>query len=311
MKCASTPTSPLGTTALVAAAILAAALAGCGSGKASQHSQLVAKVDDSEITLSQWNEAMQANVDAAGAPQASRHVVDGLIDEQLLYNQALNSGLDRDPAVVQALEHARREILGRAYTERMIFSRDSVGAAEQIEYYNKHPELFEKRKIYQMVVYTIKAADLGDELQGQLLHAGSPDGVRNVLSSHNVAFEAQALTRAAEQLPLGSLNDFAAAAVGDLLIMPARGGRTVMMLLTGIQDSSIDLQKAQPIIQQYLVNVRNSRALEERLKQMRSVAKITYVANPSDPTTPLPAGTDPSGPVSRELAKTGGATAVN
>jgi hypothetical protein len=56
------------------------------------------------------------------------------------------------------------------------------------------------------------------------------------------------------------------------------------------------------------VSVRNSHALEERLKQMRSVAKISYVANPSDPTTPLPAGTDPSSPVGGELVKTGGAT---
>jgi EpsD family peptidyl-prolyl cis-trans isomerase len=285
----------------MAVAMLAAVLVGCSAGKGSQPSQVVARVDDSEITVSQWSEALLARPDAAAAPQASRQVIDGLINEQLLLNQALSSGLDRDPAVVQALEHARREVLARAYTERMIFPREPVSAAEQIEYYKKHPELFEKRKVYQVVAYTVRADDLSAAIRNQLVHAGSPDAVRDALSGHNLAFEAQGLTRAAEQLPLESLGEFAAAAVGDLLIMPPRNGQTVMMLLTGVQDSPIDLERAQPIIQQYLLNVRNAQALDERLKQMRATAKITYVADLSDSASRLAAGASPSAPAEQRV----------
>ena len=46
------------------------------------------------------------------------------------------------------------------------------------------------------------------------------------------------------QLPLESLREFAAAAVGDLLIMPPRNGQTTMMLVTGVQASPIDLDHA-------------------------------------------------------------------
>ena len=54
-------------------------------------------------------------------PDATRQAVDSLINEQLLVKSALDNKLDRDPAVVQALERARRQVLARAYVERLVF----------------------------------------------------------------------------------------------------------------------------------------------------------------------------------------------
>jgi len=295
----------------VAVALFAALLAACSAGKVSQPSQVVAKVNGSEITVSQLGEALLRRGGNASAQQVSRQAIDALIDEQLLVKQALNSDLDRDPAVVQALERARRQVLAQAYAERMVFPREPVSAAEQIDYYKKHPELFEKRKVYQVVSYTVRAGDLSDVIRAQLGHVRSPDTVRDVLSAHKVAYDTQALTRAAEQLPLESLPDFAASAAGDLLIMAPRDGHTVMMLITGVQDSPIDLDRAQPIIQQYLVNVRNARALEEYLKQMRASAKITYFADVTESARRLAAGGDVSAVTDQSNRGRGAAAALN
>jgi len=271
-------------------ALVTAALVACGGGKGSRASQVVAKVDDSEITVSQLSEALHARGVDAAAPEVARQAVDSLINEQLLVKGAMDNKLDRDPGVVQALEHTRRQVLARAYVERMVFPTESISAAEQIEYYKKHPELFEHRKMYQVLVYTVKAADVADAVRAELAATHSPDEVARVLASHSYAYDTQSLTRGAEQLPLEDLPKFAAAKAGDLVIMQGHEGRVPMMLITAIQDSPISVDRAQPIIQQYLVNTRNARALDEHLKQARATAKIAYFDNVSTPATEQIAG---------------------
>ncbi len=261
--------------------LAAAALVACGSGKGGQASQVVAKVDGSEITVSQLSEALATRGGDSAAPQVARQAVDALINEQLLVKGALDNKLDRDPAVVQALEHTRRQVLARAYVERMVFPKDEISAAEQIDYYKKHPALFESRRMFQVTVYTVKAADVPDLLRAELANAHSADEVTKVLAAHGIQHDTQALTRGAEQLPLEDLPTFAAAHVGELVIMQAHEGRLPMMLVTGIQESPISVDRAQPIIQQYLVNTRNAQALDDHLKQARAVAKIAYFDNVS------------------------------
>jgi EpsD family peptidyl-prolyl cis-trans isomerase len=271
-------------------ALVALVLAACGGSKGEQTSQVVAKVDDSEITVSQLSEALAARGADAATPDVTRQAVDSLINEQLLVQGALNNKLDRDPAVVQALERTRRQVLARAYLERMVFPRDEIGAAEQIEYYKQHPALFEKRKMFQVMVYTVKAGALPAAVSAGLETARTVDDVSRVLTSHHVPYEAQSLTRGAEQLPLDELPKFEVAKVGDVVVLPANQGRVPVMLITGIQDSPISVDRAQPIIQQYLVNTRNARAIDEHLKQARVTAKIAYFDSVSAAATEQMAG---------------------
>jgi EpsD family peptidyl-prolyl cis-trans isomerase len=271
-------------------ALVALMLTACGGGKGSQTSQVVAKVDDGEITVSQLSEALASRGGEAASADVTRQAVDSLIDEQLLVKAALDNKLDRDPAVVQALERMRRQVLARAYLERLVFPRDSISAAEQIEYYKQHPALFEKRKMFQVMVYTVKAPRLPDNVSGELASAHTVDDVARVLSTHNVPYDAQSLSRGTEQLPLAELPKFAVAKLGDVVVLQGSQGRVPLMLITGIQDSPIGVDRAQPIIQQYLVNTRNARAIEEHLKQARATAKIAYFDNVTAAATEQMAG---------------------
>jgi len=257
-------------------AALAVLLSACGGGKSGQTSQVVAKVDDSEITVSQLSEALANRGSEAASADVTREAVDSLIDEQLLVKAALDNKLDRDPAVVQTLEHMRRQVLARAYLERLVFPRENISAAEQIEYYKQHPALFEKRKMFQVMVYTVKAPEVPAAVRTELSNAHTADEVAKVLTAHNVPYDAQSLMRGAEQLPLADLPKFEVAKVGDVVALQGSQGRVPLMLITGIQDSPISVDRAQPIIQQYLVNTRNAQAVQEHLKQARATAKIAY-----------------------------------
>jgi EpsD family peptidyl-prolyl cis-trans isomerase len=260
---------------------LGATLAGCGN-KGAGASQVVATVGESEITVSQLSQALHTRGVDSAAADTTRQAVDALINEQLLVKSAMDSKLDRDPAVVQALERARRQVLSRAYVERMVFPTETISAAEQVEFYKKHPELFEKRKMYQVTVFTVKAADITDEVRNEIGQLHAAQDISKALAARGIAHETQALTRGAEQLPFEDLPRFAAAKVGDVVLMHPHESRMPLMLIEGIHESPIGVDRAQPIIQQYLVNTRNARALEDHIKQVRAATKIAYFDTVTD-----------------------------
>lgn len=271
-------------------ALAALTFTACNSTHKDQTSQVVAQVNGAEITVSQLGAALQSKGAEGATPQVAKQAIDALIDEQLLVKEALDNKLDRDPAVVQAIEHARRQVLLHAYVDRMVFPKETISASDQIAYYKAHPELFEKRRVYQVVAYVAEEARVTDAVKAELAKAHTPEAIRASLETHKVPHDEQSLTRSAEQLPLDALPRFAAAGTGDVIALAPQEGRYSMMLITGIQESPITVDKAQPIIQQYLVNVRNSRAMQEHLKHARAVAKIEYFGNVSDAATQQIAG---------------------
>jgi EpsD family peptidyl-prolyl cis-trans isomerase len=260
---------------LLGIALLGVTLVGCGH-KGGGASQVVAKVGEDEITVSQLSQALHTRGVEQASADTTRQAVDSLINEQLLVKSALDNKLDRDPAVVQALERARRQVLARAYVERMVFPTETISAAEQVEFYKKHPELFEHRRMYQVTVFTVKAADITDEVRNTLSPLHTADEVEKTLTARGISHETQSLTRGTEQLPLEDLSRFALAKEGDLVMMQPHESRMPLMLIQSIHDSPVGVDRAQPIIQQYLVNTRNARALDDHLKQARAAAKIAY-----------------------------------
>jgi len=112
---------PLGMLAM-ALAVAATLLAGCGDKqKEKAATQTAAKVNKEEITVHQINFllAQQRGIPPAQAASASRAVLERLIDQELALQKADEHKLDRDPRVVQQIEAARRELIARAYAEKI------------------------------------------------------------------------------------------------------------------------------------------------------------------------------------------------
>jgi peptidyl-prolyl cis-trans isomerase C len=259
---------------MTAVALAATGLASCKGGHAGDKTQVVAHVNDAEITVSQLRAALAVKGDPQPSPQATQAALDGLVNEQLLVDAALRDRLDRDPAVVQAVESARRQLLARAYLERAVLPKQEITAGEQAAYYKSHPELFAQRRVYQLAAFTFAREKLDAALVETLGAAHSVDAVATTLAARKIEPERQTLMRASEQLPLDDLPRFSAAAVGDVIVQ-TQPERATLMLVTAIQASPLTFESAQPIIQQYLSNMRNAQALDAHLKQARAAAKIT------------------------------------
>src|SRR5882757_1096990 len=138
--------SSAGLAAIIAAALL---LAGCGDKKDKDKpaSQTAAKVNKEEITVHQINFVLQQQRGLAPeqAASASKVALERLIDQEVALQKAQEQKLDRDPRVVQQLEAARREVIARAYVDKIAAGAPKPSAAEIKAYYGAHPALFSER----------------------------------------------------------------------------------------------------------------------------------------------------------------------
>ena len=293
----------------VAAAVFL--VAGCGDKKKDKPaSQTAAKVNKEEITVHQINFVLsqQRGVAPERAASAGKQVLERLIDQELALQKAQEQKVDREPRVIQQLEAARREIIARAYVERVGGGASKPTPAEVKAYYDAHPALFKERKLYSLQELAIEAkpeqiAVLRDKLgQSKDLQA-----FIDFLKANDYKFAGNQAVRAAEQLPLATLDKFAAMKEGERSLNQTPQGAQVV-ILAGTRGQPVDEQRATPAIEQFLLNERKRKIVEDDLKALRAAAKVEYVgeyanavaevAPPvADPATPL---ASPSAPAASE-----------
>lgn len=268
---------------LLAVTLAAAVLAACGSGDDKKPAtQVAARVNKGEISVHQINAVLSraGSLSPEQAKQAGRQVLDKLVDQELLVQQAVEAKLDREPKVMQAIESARREILSRAYLEKIVSAEAKPGAEEIRDYYAGHPELFSARRVYQFQELAIQPdrPDFLDRLQARMSKAKSLAEIAGWLKDEKVPFNANATTKAAEQLPLELLPRFHGMKDGQIAVIPGRDAVLVVQLAAS-RDMPMDEKAAAPFIEQFLGNQKRMEAAEKGVKQLREKAKIEYLGD--------------------------------
>jgi EpsD family peptidyl-prolyl cis-trans isomerase len=263
---------------------LAQLLAACGpsSTGGGKGSQVVATVNGEEITVMQLNRVLERTGVREVTPDVRRRAIDSLTSEALLVQAALDAKIDRDTAFVQSLENARRQLLAQIFAERMVYPKTVVTAAEISDYYDSEPLLFANRRKFRVTTFRAADADLTPQVESALKQVKSVDEVRGILDARGIKYETQLASISPEQLPVDELPTFAKASVGDLFINPAENGSVLLMSVTGIDDDvPLTLERAKPLIEEYLRNSRNRQATDAYLERARASAKIVY-ASPAD-----------------------------
>jgi len=273
-----------------------ALLVGCGGNKDNAAGQTAAKVNKGEITVQQINFVLQQQrgLKPEQADAAGRQILERLIDQQVALQKADDLKLDRDPRVVQALEAARRDILARAYLERVGEAAPKPTPEEIKKYYDEKPALFSERRLYSLQEIVVEAKpDQVPELRERLSGAKNINEFVDFLKSRDFRFAANQAVRAAEQLPLSSLEGFARMKDGQAMMVPQASGVQVV-LLAGSRSQPISEEQARPAIEAYLLNERKRKLAEDDIKALRAAAKIEYVGKFAEAAASAPAGTAPS-----------------
>ena len=295
--------------ALAAAALVL--VAGCGDKKdKAGASQTAAKVNKDEITVHQINFvlAQQRNLRPDQTEAASKQVLERLIDQQLALQKAEDQKLDRDARVVQQIEAARREIVARAYIEKAGEAALKPTNEEIKKYYDDKPALFRERRIYSLQEIMIESKpEQMTELRELLGAAKNIDEFVGQLRAKDYRFSGNQAVRAAEQLPLNALDSFAKLKDGQAIINNTPTGAQVLVL-AGSRTQPATEEQARPAIEQFILNERKRKLVEDDLKTLRAAAKIEYVGKfgegaASAPAAAAPAAT-PAAPAASGLSAT-------
>lgn len=268
-----------------------ALLAGCGdrSDKASTAAQVnkdAITVQQIELLLQQQRGLRPEQAEAAG-----RQVLERLIDQQLALQKADDLKLDRDPRVMLALDMARREVLARAYVEKVGEAAAKPTPEEIAKYYADKPALFSQRRIYNLQELMIEARpEQVAELREKLATAKNINEFVEFLKANDYRFAGNQAVRAAEQLPLQNLDAFARMQDGQAMVMPSPTGVQVLVL-AGSRTQPVALEQARPAIEQFILNDRKRKLVEDDVKSLRAAAKIEYVGKYADKPAGAAAGT--------------------
>jgi EpsD family peptidyl-prolyl cis-trans isomerase len=272
--------SPRCVATAVAVVIAAVLLAGCGGGnKEKGASQTAARVNKEELTVHQINFVLQQqrNIKPEQTDAASKQILERLIDQELAVQKGEELKVDRDPRVVQQLEAAKREIIARAYAEKVGEAAPKPTPEELQKYYDEKPALFKDRRVYsiQEIVVEAKPEQVA-AVRAKLQASKSVNEFMEGLKADNIRYAGNQAVRAAEQLPLNMLETFAKLQDGQAMVLPNPAGLQVVFL-AGSRSQPVTLEQAKPAIEQFLLNDRKRKLIADDLKAMRTASKIEYI----------------------------------
>ncbi len=280
--------------ALVALVAAAASLSACGDKKEKAASQTAVKVNSDEITVHQINFVLQQQrgLRPEQADEASKQILERLIDQQLALQKADDQKLDRLPAVVQQLEAAKREILARAYFEKVGDTAPKPTTEEIKKYFDDNPALFKERRIYNIQEISVQSKPEQESVLREKLNAAKNTAeFIDFLKAGGYKFSANQVVRAAEQLPLQSLDTFSKIQDGQAILNAGPNGVQVVVVVSS-RSEPVPEEQARPAIEQFLTNERKRKLIEDEIKNLRAAAKIEYVGK-FGAAASAPAGAEP------------------
>ena len=196
-----------------------------------------------------------------------------IIDRELLVQKALEAKLDRDPAVAEQIDNARRQVLAQAYVERLITDKragDAKPSRDEVRaFYDENPALFAERRIYRIRELTItETAAAPAELAGAEM-----EQIVAALRSRGARFSLTTQTQPAEELPLAYLPKLARMKPGEVALF----GRTAIQLLEA-EAAPLAPEQAYALIEQFLAGKKRMELAAAEVKKLREGARIEYVA---------------------------------
>lgn len=246
--------------------------------------QVVAKVNGDEISIHQINfqlgrltQQNQAQLNDKQNKEAAKQILARLVDQQLLIQKAVETKLDRDPRVLQALEASKNEILAQAYLEQLMTKAEKPNSAKVDTFYQENPELFEKRRVFRLQEIIVDVDQTKHaEIEASIKSLKGINDIANYLKSKNYPFNANSNVRAAEQLPLALLKKIQPLKDGEFVAIPS-GKALNIVHLAASQSKPIARDKATPIIEQYFLNQNKATVAKAEMADLNKKAKVEFV----------------------------------
>ncbi|MDO9279994.1 MAG: EpsD family peptidyl-prolyl cis-trans isomerase [Polaromonas sp.] len=244
-------------------------------------SQVAVKVGSEEITINQINDVLSRSPSEGITPDAkeivSNEILEKLIDQQLAVNKAIEDKLHRTPEIIAQLEASRKEIIARAYMQKIAGKTIGPTALEIKNYYLENPQLFSERRIFKMQELTVlNSINNIDIIKKYSTTTNSIQEASLWLTKNNIKFETGNSTRSAEQIPLEILGRIQALKDGQSVVIQ-NPTRVTLLKIESSELIPLKEASANPFIEKYLINKRTGELILSDIKKLRNEIKIEYV----------------------------------
>lgn len=133
---------------IVGIAIFSFVVANCGGGLSTSSGKTLVSVNGKKITegdlefLGTVNPRIKAQL---ASPMGKKRILDNLVEQELLYQEAVKKGINRDPEVRAKAELYRRVIVAQSLLDKEL-------EQESKKFYEEHPDEFKKLKMSQIMI---------------------------------------------------------------------------------------------------------------------------------------------------------------
>lgn len=265
----------------------AASIAGCsGADRGVPESQVVVRVNGQAISLQQVQHAIGPNIAELSRDQlkaVAANVLGQLIDEELLVQSAASAALEHEPAIRQALDSQRRQLLSLAYIERLADTAPQRNDENIREFYEQHPALFKQRRIYQIhELFAAIPAERKAPLKAKIAASSEIADVAKWLAAQRLSFRETAVTWPAENVPPELLTPLASMADSEMALLetPKKSEIVLILQLIRATDAGISQAQATAQIEEILANRRRVEVATTEIRRLRENATIEYSPDP-------------------------------
>jgi EpsD family peptidyl-prolyl cis-trans isomerase len=281
------------TSTLIVFGALTGVLAGCGHSSDKPASQVLAKVNDDEITVMQLNGMLAQQAPTEQNNKAMRQqALEYLVDQAVLVEKAKDLKLDQDPSVLAAVEASRRQILAAAAAQKVLKVTPTAPSDKEIDaFYAQHPNWFAQRRLFDFINFLMPRSAVGDALLTKLNSSTSPDETRALLTGANIDFKSGPTQLGSDRISAAVEAKLNTLKAGDILINKTPE-QVILMQFVKADDGAIDAPTAHDTIVSFLTRQRTAEATQVQMDALKKAVKISYLQHFAD----LPA--ESSAPVS-------------
>lgn len=251
-------------------------LATCSACQKKAEGQTVALVNDEEITASELNaELANANVpDSADKKAITNRILQGLIDRRLLAEQARKDGIDRSPDFIARQRRMNEELLIGMLANRSADTSKLPTEAEIAAFQAKQPQAFANREIWRLeqVQYDTPR---DKAVMDRIATTKTLGELTAVLTAARIPFQRANNQLITSSIPTELYPQLARLGPGEPFIVPA-GAKSVASAIVARQPAALEGQLARTEAVNAMRRQNSTTVLQQRLKDLRSSAKIEY-----------------------------------
>jgi len=240
----------------------------------SHANRVIAKVNGDEITANQLTlEVQKIKIKIDDTEQLSQKLIAGLIDRQLLAQETLKLGLDRNQDVQEAVATAKAQIYAQAYIAKKIAKLPIPSGQEVQQFINEHPQYFAQRKIVNTIDIAFENSTQPLDLHWLESEVTTLDAMRKVLNDKGIPFQTMNNSFSTDVLPSEMLDKVKRLKAGDLLFAHDTN-KVIVKSVSSIEQSFVPATQAQKIATRMLAEKRRQDFIAQELNRLKALARI-------------------------------------